>query len=110
MDALLAVLREHAASPEEDPNVDPGWDWQWDVNSDAIRMRAYTKEVLPDPEKAWQAAVTLRDSWLSAMSCVMSVKLGPCRREDHVTTVHSASGAVMSAWSLQRSRPACLTA
>ena len=62
MDALLTVLREQAASPDEDPAVDAGRDWQWDVNSDAIRMRAYTKEASPDPETAWHAALALRDA------------------------------------------------
>lgn len=61
VDALLALLHERAASPDEDPAVDAGRDWQWDVNSDAIRMRAYTKEALPDPEKAWHTALALRD-------------------------------------------------
>jgi hypothetical protein len=62
VDALLAVLREQAASPDQGPKVDPGRNWQWDVKSDAVRMRAYTKAVPPDPEKAWQAALALRDA------------------------------------------------
>jgi hypothetical protein len=62
LDALLAVLREHAANPDEDPEVGPQRDWHWDVNSDATRMRAYTKGVSSDPEEAWQAALALRDS------------------------------------------------
>lgn len=53
MDALLAVLHEHSASPDEDPEVDPGRDWHLDVNSDAIRLRAYTKATWPDTESAW---------------------------------------------------------
>lgn len=61
MDALLAVMREHAASPDEDSDVDPGQDWHWDVNSDASRIRAYTKSAWPDPDMAWQAAIALRD-------------------------------------------------
>jgi hypothetical protein len=61
LDALLALLRKHAANPDEDPNVDSSWDWHWDVNSDAICMKAHTKQVWSDPEKAWHAAAALRD-------------------------------------------------
>jgi hypothetical protein len=62
LDTLLAALREHAVNPDEEPEGNPSRDWRWDVNSDAIRMRAYTKEVSPDPQIAWQAAVALRDA------------------------------------------------
>jgi hypothetical protein len=62
VDRLLDVLREHAASPDEDPKVDARKDWQLDVNSYATRLRAYTKQVWDDPESAWQGAVKLRDA------------------------------------------------
>jgi hypothetical protein len=62
LDGLLAVLREHAVNPDEDHEGNPMRDWHWDVNSDAIRMKAYTREVSSDPHMAWQAAIALRDA------------------------------------------------
>ena len=60
MNRLLDVLREHAASPDEDSAVQPDRDWQLDVNSAVVSMKAFTKKASPDPQTAWQTAVSLR--------------------------------------------------
>jgi hypothetical protein len=62
VDRLLELLRERAADPDEDPGVSPMQDWSFEANGVVTRLRAYAKELSPDPEIAWRAATELRDA------------------------------------------------
>ena len=62
MDRLLELVRERAADPDEDSEVSSFRAWSFETNSVVIRLKAYAKDLSPDPDTAWRTATELRDA------------------------------------------------
>lgn len=74
MDGILKVMREYAADPDTLPEGSAFRDWGLEVNSAVTRLKAYTRELSPDPDAAWRTALQLRDA-IVAEGCQLR---GPC--------------------------------